>query len=207
MIRIIQFVGFIIVCFSFVVSAESTLSSSELVGTKKIINNLCIACHAIDGNSVVSVNPKLAGQHAAYISKQLNNFKSGLRENIVMAGMVANLTEEDMINLGNYFSEQDILLSSAQKNGVGSLGENIFRAGIRSKGVAACAGCHGPSGHGIPDKYPRLNAQHSEYTLAQLNAFRLGLRKNDPEAVMRTIAQKLTEQEMQSVADYIQGLK
>ena len=207
MIRIIQFVGFIIVCFSFVVSAESTLSSSELVGTKKIINNLCIACHAIDGNSVVSVNPKLAGQHAAYISKQLNNFKSGLRENIVMAGMVANLTEEDMINLGNYFSEQDILLSSAQKNGVGSLGENIFRAGIKSKGVAACAGCHGPSGHGIPDKYPRLNAQHSEYTLAQLNAFRLGLRKNDPEAVMRTIAQKLTEQEMQSVADYIQGLK
>ena len=207
MIRIIQFVGFIIVCFSFVVSAESTLSSSELVGTKKIINNLCIACHAIDGNSVVSVNPRLAGQHAAYISKQLNNFKSGLRENIVMAGMVANLTEEDMINLGNYFSEQDILLSSAQKNGVGSLGENIFRAGIRSKGVAACAGCHGPSGHGIPDKYPRLNAQHSEYTLAQLNAFRLGLRKNDPEAVMRTIAQKLTEQEMQSVADYIQGLR
>ena len=207
MIRIIQFVGFIIVCFSFVVSAESTLSSSELVSTKKIINNLCIACHAIDGNSVVSVNPKLAGQHAAYISKQLNNFKSGLRENIVMAGMVANLTEEDMINLGNYFSEQDILLLSAQKNGVGSLGENIFRAGIKSKGVAACAGCHGPSGHGIPDKYPRLNAQHSEYTLAQLNAFRLGLRKNDPEAVMRTIAQKLTEQEMQSVADYIQGLR
>jgi len=207
MIRIIRFVGFIIVCFSFVVSAESTLSSSELVGTKKIINNLCIACHAIDGNSVVSVNPKLAGQHAAYISKQLNNFKSGLRENIVMAGMVANLTEEDMINLGNYFSEQDILLLSAQKNGVGSLGENIFRAGIKSKGVAACAGCHGPSGHGIPDKYPRLNAQHSEYTLAQLNAFRLGLRKNDSEAVMRTIAQKLTEQEMQSVADYIQGLR
>ena len=207
MIRIIQFVGFIIVCFSFVVSAESTLSSSELVSTKKIINNLCIACHAIDCNSVVSVNPRLAGQHAAYISKQLNNFKSGLRENIVMAGMVANLTEEDMINLGNYFSEQDILLSSAQKNGVGSLGENIFRAGIKSKGVAACAGCHGPSGHGIPDKYPRLNAQHSEYTLAQLNAFRLGLRKNDPEAVMRTIAQKLTEQEMQSVADYIQGLR
>ena len=122
MIRIIRFVGFIIVCFSFVVSAESTLSSSELVGTKKIINNLCIACHAIDGNSVVSVNPRLAGQHAAYISKQLNNFKSGLRENIVMAGMVANLTEEDMINLGNYFSEQDILLLSAQKNGVGSLG-------------------------------------------------------------------------------------
>ena len=207
MIRIIKFVGLIIVFFSFTAIAETKLSSSELVSTKKIINNLCIACHAIDGNSVVSVNPKLAGQHAAYITKQLNNFKSGLRENVVMAGMVANLTEEDMINLGHYFSEQNILLSSAKENGVGSLGENIFRAGIKNKGVAACASCHGPSGHGIPDKYPRLNAQHSEYTLAQLNSFRLELRKNDPDGVMRTIAQKLTEQEMRSVADYIQGLR
>ena len=111
MIKIIKFVGLIIVFFSFTAIAETKLSSSELVSTKKIINNLCIACHAIDGNSVVSVNPKLAGQHAAYITKQLNNFKSGLRENVVMAGMVANLTEEDMINLGYYFSEQNILLS------------------------------------------------------------------------------------------------
>ena len=207
MIRIIQFVGFIVVFLSFTVSAESTLSSSELASSKRIINNLCIACHAIDGNSAISANPKLAGQHAAYITKQLNNFKSGLRENAVMAGMVANLTEKDMINLGRYFSEQVILLSSAQKNGVGSLGEDIFRAGIKNKGVAACASCHGPSGHGIPDKYPRLNAQHSQYTLSQLNSFRLELRKNDPESVMRTIAQKLTEQEMQDVADYIQGLR
>jgi len=207
MIRIIQFVSLIIVFFTFTAIAETKLSSSELVSTKKIINNLCIACHAIDGNSVVTVNPKLAGQHAAYITKQLNNFKSGLRENVVMAGMVANLTEEDMINLGHYFSEQNILLSSAIENGVGSLGENIFRAGIKNKGVAACASCHGPSGHGIPDKYPRLNAQHSEYTLAQLNLFRLELRKNDPDGVMRAIAQKLTQQEMESVADYIQGLR
>ena len=207
MIKIIQFVGLIIFFFSVAAIAETKLTSAELVSTKKIINNLCIACHAIDGNSAVTANPKLAGQHAGYITKQLNNFKSGLRENAVMAGMVANLTEEDMTNLGHYFSEQNILLSSAMENGVGSLGENIFRAGIRGKGVAACASCHGPSGHGIPDKYPRLNAQHSEYTLTQLNAFRLELRKNDPAGVMRTIAQKLTEQEMQSVADYIQGLR
>ena len=124
-----------------------------------------------------------------------------------MAGMVANLTEKDMENLGFYFSEQAISLSSAQKNGVGSLGESIFRAGIKNKGVPACASCHGPSGHGIPDKYPRLNAQHSKYILSQLNSFRLELRKNDSEGVMRTIAQKMTEQEMQAVSDYIQGLR
>ena len=207
MIRIIQFVSFIIISLSFTVGAESKLSSQELVTTKKIINSLCIACHGIDGNSLISANPKLGGQHAAYILKQLENFKSGLRENAVMAGMVVNLTEQEMINLALYFSEQNILLSKARNNGVGSLGEKIFRAGIKNKGVAACASCHGPSGHGIPDRYPRLNAQHSQYTLAQLNAFRLELRKNDSDEVMRTIAQKLTEQEMQAVADYIQGLR
>ena len=207
MIRIVQFISFIIISLSFAVGAESKLSSQELIATKKIINNLCIACHGIDGNSIISANPKLGGQHAAYILKQLKNFKSGLRENAVMAGMVVNLTEREMINLALYFSEQNILLSKAKNNGVGSLGEKIFRAGIKNKGVAACASCHGPSGHGIPDKYPRLNAQHSQYTLAQLNAFRLELRKNDSDEVMRTIAQKLTEQEMQAVADYIQGLR
>ena len=161
MIRIIQFVSFIIISLSFTVGAESKLSSQELVTTKKIINSLCIACHGIDGNSLISANPKLGGQHAAYILKQLENFKSGLRENAVMAGMVVNLTEQEMINLALYFSEQNILLSKARNNGVGSLGEKIFRAGIKNKGVAACASCHGPSGHGIPDKYPRLNAVHS----------------------------------------------
>jgi cytochrome c553 len=111
MVRINQFVGLIIVLFSFTVIAETKLSSSELASTKKIINNLCIACHSIDGNSIVAANPKLAGQHAGYITKQLNNFKSGLRENAVMAGMVANLTEEDMTNLGHYFSEQKMALA------------------------------------------------------------------------------------------------
>ena len=207
MINFFRYIVFMLIFFSLVGGTESKLSSQEIASTKKIINNLCIACHGADGNSLISVNPKLGGQHAGYILKQLKNFKSGLRDNAVMAGMVANLSEIEMINLGFYFSEQDILLSSAKDNGVGSIGEKIFRAGIKNKGVAACASCHGPSGHGIPDKYPRLNAQHSEYTLAQLKAFRLELRKNDPSAVMRTIAQKLTEQEMKAVSDYIQGLR
>ena len=207
MIHLFRYIVFLFIFFSLVGGAESKLSSQEITSTKKIINNLCIACHGEDGNSLIPVNPKLGGQHAGYILKQLKNFKSGLRDNAVMAGMVANLSEIEMINLGFYFSEQDILLSKAKDNGVGSIGEKIFRAGIKNKGVAACASCHGPSGHGIPDKYPRLNAQHSEYTLAQLKAFRLELRKNDPSAVMRTIAQKLTEQEMKAVSDYIQGLR
>ncbi len=203
---LLQLITFLLV-FSSSLSFTEPLSTKDLKATKKIINNLCIACHANDGNSVIPVNPKLSGQHAGYITKQLMNFKSGERENAVMAGMVANLTKEDMVNLGIYFSNQNISLSKAKKNGVGSIGEKIFRAGIAKKGVPACASCHGPAGHGIPDVYPRLNAQHAEYTVSQLNLFRLDKRANDPAMMMRSIAKKLTENEMQAVADYIQGLR
>ena len=124
-----------------------------------------------------------------------------------MAGMVANLTDEDMKNLGLFYASQSLTLGAAKENGIGSLGEKIFRSGLNKKGVPACAGCHGPSGHGIPDTYPRLNAQHADYTVSQLNLFRLGKRANDSAMMMRSIAQKLTEDEMQAVADYIQGLR
>ena len=112
-----------------------------------------------------------------------------------------------MTNLGIYFSKKNLTLATANANGPGSSGEKIFRAGIAKKGVPACASCHGPAGHGIPDVYPRLNAQHSEYTVSQLNLFRIDKRANDSSKSMRTIAKKLTEKEMQDVADYIQGLR
>ncbi|MDB4042415.1 cytochrome c4 [Methylophilaceae bacterium] len=192
---------------SFSLFAEPKKESNQYLSAKKIVNNLCIACHAIDGNSSISMNPKLAGQHSAYITKQLMNFKNGTRENAVMAGMVASLTEDDMKNLGLYFSMQSLKLSSAKTNGKGSLGEKIYRGGLSDKGVPACASCHGPAGHGVPDVYPRLNGQHSEYSLSQLNLFRLEKRSNDEGMMMRTIAQKLTEKEMQAVSDYIQGLQ
>ena len=192
---------------SFSLFAEPQKEANLYLSAKIIVNNLCIACHAIDGNSSISMNPKLAGQHSAYITKQLMNFKNGSRENAVMAGMVASLTEDDMKNLGLYFSMQSLKLSSAKTNGKGSLGEKIYRGGLSDKGVPACASCHGPAGHGVPDVYPRLNGQHSEYSLSQLNLFRLEKRSNDEGMMMRTIAQKLTEKEMQAVSDYIQGLQ
>jgi len=198
---------FLVLFFTTNVALAEKLTPQNFKATKKIINNLCIACHAADGNSLIPANPKLAGQHAAYITKQLLNFKSGVRDNIVMAGMVANLTEQDMRNLGLFYETQPLALAEAKKNGVGSLGEKIFRSGLDVKGVPACASCHGPSGHGIPDSYPRLNAQHSEYTVSQLNLFRIDRRANDSGMMMRSIAKKLTEEEMQAVADYIQGLR
>ena len=192
-------------------AANSLLAADELSGdiesAKKIVNNLCVACHAIDGNSAIPSNPKLAGQHAEYLSRQLEYFKQGIRENAVMEGMVANLSTKDFDNLGHYFENQTLKLSSAKSNGKGSLGEKIFRAGIADKKLPACASCHGPSGHGIPGQFPRLNAQHSDYTISQLNAYKNGLRKNEAAKMMATIAQRLSDAEMQAVADYIEGLQ
>ena len=192
-------------------AANSLLAADKLSGdiesAKKIVNNLCLACHAIDGNSAIPSNPKLAGQHADYLSRQLEYFKKGIRENAVMQGMVANLSTKDFDNLAHYFENQTLKLSAAKSNGKGSLGEKIFRAGIADKKLPACASCHGPSGHGIPGQFPRLNAQHSDYTISQLNAYKNGLRKNEAAKMMTTIAQRLSDAEMQAVADYIEGLQ
>ena len=198
--------------FIFLLFAASSLSAADklagdIESAKKIVNNLCIACHAIDGNSAIPSNPKLAGQHADYLSRQLEYFKKGIRENAVMQGIVANLSTKDFDNLGHYFENQTLKLSAANSNGKGSLGEKIFRAGIADKKLPACASCHGPSGHGIPGQFPRLNAQHSDYTISQLNAYKSGLRKNEAAKMMATISQRLSDEEMQAVADYIQGLQ
>ena len=198
---------FVLLSISPYIFADNHDDSLELEQAKKIVTNLCIACHGIDGNSPLPANPNLSGQHAGYITKQLMQFKNGERDNAVMKGMVENLTEQDMINLGSYFEQQKQNLLFAKSNGENSLGEKIYRAGVATKGLPACASCHGPAGHGIPDLYPRLNSQHAAYTISQLNAFRLETRMNDNAMMMRTIAQKLTDKEMNAVADYIQGLR
>ncbi len=177
---------------------------AEVSSAEKTVQTVCAACHAPDGNSVITLNPKLAGQHSDYLLKQLTNFKAGTRANPVMMPMVANLTPEDMKNLADYFSSQNINLAKAKSNGAGSLGEKIYRGGISATGVPACASCHGANGAGLPKQFPRLAAQHSDYTLAQLRTFRTGERANAP--MMMAIAAKMTDAEMQAVSDYMQGL-
>jgi cytochrome c553 len=168
---------------------------------------VCVACHGADGNSAIAMYPKLAGQHPEYITKQLDDFKSGVRKNPVMAGIAATLTPEDMANLGDYFGAQTPKGGTAKSNGQASLGEKIYKSGIPGAGVPACASCHGPAGAGIPVQFPRLSGQHAEYTAAQLKAFRAGERANDGAKMMRMIASKLSDQDIAAVADYIQGLK
>jgi cytochrome c553 len=173
---------------------------------EKIVTGVCAACHGIDGNSVISTNPKLAQQHPEYIAKQLANFKSGERKNAVMSGMAASLSQEDMANVAAYFGSQKAKVGSAKTNAAGSLGEKIYRGGIASVGVPACASCHGATGAGIPVQFPRLSGQHADYVVTQLKAFYSGERANDNAKVMRMIAAKMSDADMAAVADYIQGL-
>lgn len=186
-------------------SAIPVIAADEITSAEKTVQTVCAACHGLDGNSAVALNPKLAGQLPEYLLKQLTNFKEGKRANAVMAGMVANLTPDDMKNLADYYAAKKITLAKGKSNGVGSLGEKIYRAGNPSSGVPACASCHGANGAGIPKQFPRLSAQHSDYTLTQMKAFRSGERANAP--MMMTIAAKMTDAEMQAVSDYVQGLR
>ncbi len=198
----------LIACF-FVFSAHAVAVKADNKpvenATEKTAQTVCAACHGGDGNSGITINPKLAGQQAAYLLKQLQNFKDGTRTNFVMSGIVANLTLEEMKALADYYAEQKPKLAKAKSNGVGSLGEKIYRGGIAATQVPACAACHGANGEGIPKRFPRLSGQHADYSYQQLKTFRTSERANA--AMMQSIAVKMTEAEMQAVADYMQGLR
>ncbi len=166
---------------------------------------VCAACHAADGNSGSPANPKLAQQHPEYLVKQLQEFKSGKRANAVMSGMVANLSEADMRNIGFWLASKPAKPGFAKDKDSVALGERIYRGGIPDRQVAACAGCHSPNGAGIPAQYPRLSGQHADYTAAQLTAFRDGVRKNNLQ--MSQVAAKMNDREIRAVSDYIAGLR
>ncbi|MCG6952689.1 MAG: cytochrome c4 [Betaproteobacteria bacterium] len=177
-----------------------------------IAAQVCVACHMADGNSAQPENPKIAGQFSDYLYKQLTNFKpqgnaKAARENPIMAGMVANLSDADMHNLAAYFSGQTLKPAAAQDKNLAALGQAIYRGGNLKTGVAACAGCHGPTGAGIPKQYPRISGQFAQYIEAQLKAFRSGARANDPNGMMRGVAARMTDQEIQAVAQYAAGLR
>ena len=182
-------------------------ATADPAKAQQIVAQLCAACHGADGNSAVPANPNLARQIPEYTSKQLANFKSGERANAVMAGMVAALSPEDMVNLGAYFWRQTAKPGVASNKELALLGQNLYRGGNAATGVPACSGCHSPDGVGIPKQYPRLAGQHAEYTAAQLKAWRSGERANDPNKMMRMIAAKLSDREIQAVSEFIQGLR
>ncbi len=177
-----------------------------------IASQVCATCHAADGNSQMAANPKLAGQFYEYLHKQLVNFKpqagkKAERDNPVMAGMVANLSASDLKDIAAYYASQKFKPATARDKDLATLGQKIYRGGNAATGVAACAGCHGPAGAGMPAQYPRIAGQFPEYVDAQLKAFRAGARANDPNGMMRGVVARMSDREIQAVAEYVAGLR
>jgi len=166
----------------------------------------CGACHTSDGSRGLPANPILQGQHPEYLVKQLTEFKSGLRKNAVMTGMVAAIaSEDDMKHIAAFYSSKQAKPGFAKSKDTVALGEQIYRGGIASKQVPACAGCHSPNGAGMPAQYPRLAGQHADYAETQLLAFRAGSRANS--AQMTGVASRMNDREIKAVADYMAGLR
>jgi cytochrome c553 len=165
----------------------------------------CLACHTADGTRGLAANPILQGQHAAYLIKQLNDYKSGRRVNAIMQGMAATLSDDDIRHVSAFYASLPPVPGFARNKETVELGEAIWRGGIMSRGVPACAACHAPNGAGIPAQFPRLGGQHAEYTVTTMRAFRSGERANN--AQMTTIAAKMNDREIEAVSDYIAGLR
>ncbi|NVK21988.1 MAG: cytochrome c4 [Kangiellaceae bacterium] len=172
----------------------------------------CAACHGKDGNSTTPMWPKLAGQNAEYIVKQLMDFKVGAadktkgRYEASMAPMAANLSEQDMQDLAAYYMAQETQMGAVKAEFL-ELGKKIYFQGDAERGVPACAACHGATGQGLNlAKYPSVSGQHPQYAIKQLKMFAAGERNNDEAAVMRDIAIRMSEQQIEAVANFMLGL-
>ena len=190
---------------AFAAGETPVLAKPDLAKGEESFGTVCAACHGPDGNSTVPLQPKLAGQHPEYLIKQLEEFKSGVRDNAIMKGMAATLaTDDDVRNVAWWLSTQKPNAGAAADKDLVLLGERIYRGGISERSIAACASCHSPNGAGLPVEFPRLAGQYAEYVAKQLTDFRDGARGNN--VVMRDVAAKLNDREIKAVADYIAGL-
>lgn len=201
MARFVALLSLALICIT------SSHAAGDPAKGQAIASQVCVACHGIDGNSPLAMNPNLAGQHPEYLAKQLQNYKSGSRTNAIMAGMVAGLSPEDMKNLAAHYSAQRPRTAAAQDKNLIAQGRKLYRAGNPQTGLAACSGCHLPNGAGIPAQYPRIAGQHPEYLVTQLKAFRAGERANDPNNMMRSVAAKLSDADIAALAEYLSGLQ
>jgi cytochrome c553 len=185
-------------------SCAETLAGAELARAEEIVQGKCFLCHGADGESSSPVFPRLAGQHAAYLARQLSDYQTGKRKSSTMQPMVEGLNASDFMVLGKYFASRQAQPHSVEDAELAQVGRFVFVRGNPFTGVAACASCHGSKGYGN-EQLPRLAGQHAQYTEAQLRQFNKRERNND-NAVMHSIASKLSELELKAVSAYISGL-
>ena len=187
--------------------AGTAIAGDAAVGKSK--SAACGGCHGFDGNSPIPMYPKLAGQNETYIVNQLKDFKANTtRQNPIMMGMAAGVSDADAADIGAYFQAQSVKAAAAFDESKITAGREIYKGGNMQTGIPACQACHGPTGAGTAGiGYPQLGGQYVDYTLAQLKAFKNGSRSNDDKAVMRSIVEKMSEEDMAAVANYIASLK
>ena len=167
---------------------------------------VCGSCHGADGKALVPNYPNLAGQHASYTAKQLTEFRDGVRENAIMAGMAAALTDQGIVDLAAHYASLPAVKGVASEENL-QTGEDIYRGGVTAVAIPGCMGCHGPNGSGNPAAgFPALAGQNSAYIVEQLTYFRSGARANDAGEMMRSIAKRMSDDEIAAVANYISGL-
>lgn len=193
----------LLLCLGLIGAAQA--AGDPAAGQAKTI--VCGACHGVDGNSPVANFPKLAGQGERYLLKQMQDIKSGARPVVEMTGMLDPLSDQDMADIAAYYAAQKTIVGAADPTLV-ERGEDLFRGGKLAEGMPACIGCHSPDGSGIATAgYPHLGGQHADYTAKQLTAFREGERSNDGDSmIMRDIAAKLSNKDIEALSAYIQGL-
>jgi cytochrome c553 len=189
-------------CVLLGVTSTVQAGGDPAVGKEK--SALCGACHGMDGNSAVPTFPKLAGQSESYLTKQLKDFKAGVRKDPVMSDQAKTVEDADIPHLAAYFSGQKPVPGAATDADLAATGQRIYLGGNLAKGIPACTACHGPTGGGNPAAgFPQLSGQHAMYITTQLQRFKSGEREN---AMMRGSAANLSEDEMKAVAEYITGL-
>ncbi|GAC17060.1 c-type cytochrome [Paraglaciecola arctica] len=201
----------LLVCLFLGFSASAVAQGDAENG--KSISVTCGACHGVDGNSAIAMNPKLAGQHANYLAKQMTEFKLASqtggkegRNNAVMNGMAAALSEQDILDLSAYFSSQEATPGETAEDAV-ELGNKLYIGGDLDRGITACIACHGPKGNGTSlSGFPDISGQHSDYIASQLKAFRSGERANSLNGMMADIAKRMTDKDIEVLSSYVSGL-
>tara|TARA_R110002167_G_scaffold71228_8_gene201126 strand:+ start:1725 stop:2366 length:642 start_codon:yes stop_codon:yes gene_type:complete len=201
----------LLVCLFLGFSASAVAQGDAENG--KSISVTCGACHGVDGNSAIAMNPKLAGQHANYLAKQMTEFKLASqtggkegRNNAVMNGMAAALSEQDILDLSAYFSSQEATAGETAEDAV-ELGNKLYIGGDLDRGITACIACHGPKGNGTSlSGFPDISGQHSDYIASQLKAFRSGERANSLNGMMADIAKRMTDKDIEVLSSYVSGL-
>lgn len=173
---------------------------------KAVVDRLCVACHGVDGNSPQPAHPKIAGLQPEYLLKQLRDYKKGARKSDVMEPMVKELTDDDMASLAAYYGEQKPKPGEARDAKLVEAGRKLYNDGIPDVGLPSCSGCHYPDGMGTP-RFPRVAGQHAEYTYQQLKDFASGKRENDRGLAMQSVANRMNDQQMKAVSEYIAGMK